>query len=153
MFLQVYFFITNIYGWVVWRNQFQEKKPVSSLLPKTRIMLILLTIICSFIFGILIKNIHLLLPTVFVHPASFPFIDTFIAIASIIGTILLAKRIIDNWVVWLIVDLICVFVYALKHIMFISFEYGVFCFLAYLGLFSWLKSIRNNKKLITSTQK
>ena len=145
MFLQVYFFIANIYGWVIWKNQFQGNRPVMALPRKTRILLFMLIIVSTFVFGIFIKNIHLLFPKVFIHPASFPFIDTFIAVASIIGTILLAKRIIDNWVLWLIVDIICVFVYALKNIMFFSLEYSVFCLLACLGLFSWQKSIKNER--------
>lgn len=145
MFLQVYFFITNIYGWVTWKNQFQRNRPIRRLSRKTKVLLFILTIISTFVFGILVKNVHLLFPKVFIHPASFPFIDTFIAIASIIGTILLAKRIIDNWALWLIVDIICVFVYALKNIVFISLEYAVFCLLACLGLLSWLKSIRNER--------
>jgi nicotinamide mononucleotide transporter len=148
MFLQIYFFITNIYGWVIWKNQFQGNKPVTALSRKARVLLFVLIIVSTFVFGILVKNIHLLFPKVFIHPASFPFIDTFIAVASIIGAILLAKRIIDNWALWLIVDLICVFVYAFKNIMFISLEYAVFCLLACLGLFSWLKSIRNERVYI-----
>ena len=148
MFLQAYFFITNIYGWVIWKNQFQENRSVTALSRKARVLLFVLIIVSTIVFGILVKNIHLLFPKVFIHPASFPFIDTFIAVASIIGTILLAKRIIDNWAVWLIVDIICVFLYAFKNIMFISLEYAVFCLLACFGLFSWLKSIRNERVYI-----
>ena len=118
------------------------------LLKKTRITLIIIIAIVSFVFGIVIKNIHLLFPKLFTHPASFPFIDTFIAVASIIGTILLAKRKIDNWVLWLIVDAIAVFVYAQKNIKFISLEYGVFCFLACVGLSSWLKSLKNESLIV-----
>jgi nicotinamide mononucleotide transporter len=142
MFLQVYFFVTNIYGWLIWKNQFQGNRPVTALSRNARVLLFVLIMVSTVVFGILVKNIHLFFPKLFIHPASFPFIDTFIAIASIIGTILLAKRIIDNWALWLIVDVICLFVYAFKNIMLISFEYGVFCLLAYLGLFSWQKSIR-----------
>lgn len=140
MFLQVYFFIANIYGWVIWKNQFQEDRPVTALRAKTRVLLFTLIVISTFFFGILVKNIHLLFPTLFIQPASFPFIDTFIAVMSVIATILLAKRIIDNWALWLVIDIICVFIYAIKNILFISLEYAVFCVLASLGLFSWLKS-------------
>ena len=152
MFLQVFFFITNIYGWIVWRKQFHEKKPVGTLSPKTRIILILFIIVSTFIFGMLMKNIHLLLPALFIHPASFPFIDTFIAMASIVATILLTRRKIDNWILWLFVDVICVFIYALKNIKFISLEYGVFCLLACVALSSWIKSIKNYKKLFAAIE-
>ncbi len=146
MFLQVYFFITNVYGWVIWKNHFQKNKPITALTRKTRFLLFLLITVSTLVFGILVKNIHLLFPKVFILPASFPFIDTFIAVASIIGTILLAKRIIDNWAIWLIVDITCVFVYASKNIVLISVEYAVFCLLACLALFSWLKSIRKTNE-------
>jgi nicotinamide mononucleotide transporter len=145
MFLQIYFFITNIYGWLVWKNQFNDNRPVSTLSRKTRIQISILIIFSTLIFGILVKNIHLLLPTVFDHPASFPFIDTFIAIASIVGTMLLAKRITDSWTLWLIVDIICVFVYAFKNILFFSLEYAIFCLLACLGLLSWRQSIKHQR--------
>ena len=146
MFLQIYFFITNIYGWIIWKNHFQENEPITTLTAKTRFLLFLLITVFTLAFGILVKNIHLLFPKVFILPASFPFIDTFIAVASIIATILLAKRIIENWVIWLIVDTICVFVYASKNIAFFSVEYAVFCILACLGLFSWRKSIRKSNE-------
>jgi nicotinamide mononucleotide transporter len=145
MFLQIYFFITNIYGWVIWKKHFQGNRPVTALSRKTRVLLLILILISTVVFGLLVKNIHLIFPKVFIHPASFPFIDTLIAVTSIIGTILLAKRIIDNWALWLIIDMICVVVYALKNIIFISIEYAVFCILACLGLFSWRKSIRTEK--------
>jgi nicotinamide mononucleotide transporter len=141
MFLQVYFFIANVYGWLIWERQLQQTTRVTRLSKNARALTSILLIIATIAFGIFIKNIHLLFPNVFSHPASFPFIDSLIAVASVIGTILLAKRIIDNWLVWLTVDLICVFVYASKNIMFISLEYAVFCFLACLGLFKWQKSL------------
>lgn len=147
MFLQVYFFITSIYGWLNWKSQHQKDKPISILSNKKRILLFSILIILTLPLGYLVKNIHLLLPKIFIHPAAFPFIDTFIAISSIIGTILLAKRILENWLLWIIVDIICVYVYAKKNILFISIEYGVFVVLASYGLFLWLKSIKNVNRL------
>jgi nicotinamide mononucleotide transporter len=147
MFLQVYFFIVSIYGWLTWKNQRQTNKPISRLTPNKRLVILLVIFLTTILLGFLVKDIHLLFPKVFPHPASFPFIDTFIAISSIIATILLAKRIIENWVLWIVVDIVCVFIYAKKNILFISFEYGVFFLLASFGLFAWAKTIVNDKRI------
>ena len=146
-FLQVYFFITSIYGWLTWKNQRQANKPISILTQNKRVVILSLIFLTTLLLGFLVKNIHLLFPRIFPHPASFPYIDTFIAVSSIIATIFLAKRIIENWVLWIVVDIVCVFVYAMKNILFISIEYGVFFLLASYGLFVWIKTIKNDKGL------
>ena len=147
MFLQIYFFITSIYGWITWRNQKQTDKPISLLSNKNRLLYLLLILILSLILGILVKNIHLFLPNIFSQPASFPFTDTFIAVSSIIATVFLAKRILENWILWIFVDIICVFVYVKKNIFFISIEYGAFFLLATYGLFLWIKTLKDEKRI------
>jgi nicotinamide mononucleotide transporter len=147
MFLQIYFFITSIYGWATWKNQRQKRRSISRLTVNKRILLSSFILILTVLTGILVKNIHTLFPKLFIHPASSPFIDTFIAISSIVAMILLAKRIIENWVLWIIVDVICVFVYTKQHILFVSVEFGVFVLLAISGLFLWIKSIRNDHRI------
>ena len=143
MFLQVFFLFTNIIGWIIWKQKLREEKPVRALSTKTRLILSGLITVSTFVLGILVKNIHLFLPQFFNLPAAFPFIDTFIAVASITASILLAKRFIENWVIWIVVDITCVFVYASQNIVFISVEYFVFCLLAYFAFFSWLKSMKH----------
>ena len=101
----------------------------------------------TIIIGYLIKNIHFYLPAIFTNPASFPFIDTFVALSSIIATILLAKKIIENWILWISVDIICVFLYAKKNIMFISIEYAIFFCIASYGFYSWIKLFKDEKRI------
>lgn len=137
MFLQVYFFITSIYGWAVWKKQKADHRPVYSLSTKSRLLTGICIIILTGLLGLLIKKIHLLLPGVFKQPASFPFADTFIAVCSIIATVFLAKRFWENWILWIVVDVVCVFVYFKKGIFFISAEYAVFFGLAVYGLILW----------------
>jgi nicotinamide mononucleotide transporter len=147
MFLQIYFFITSIYGWITWRNQNKKAKPISILTATQRIIVLFVIISSTLILGLFVKNIHHLFPKVFSIPASYPFADTFIAVSSVLATILLAKRILENWFLWIALDLICVFVYAKKHIYFISIEYAIFFLLATYGLILWIKSTNNGNRL------
>lgn len=147
MFLQIYFFITSIYGWITWNNQNKKAKPISLLTTKQRIITLSLIIFSTIILGFFVKNIHLLFPKIFSIPASYPFADTFIAVSSVIATIFLAKRILENWFLWITLDIVCVFVYAKKHIYFISIEYAIFFLLASYGLFLWIKSTNYGNRL------
>lgn len=147
MFLQIYFFITSIYGWITWRNQKQIDKPISILSSNKRVLFAFIIFISTIVFGILVKNIHLIFPKIFKHPASFPFIDTFIAITSIIATVFLAKRILENWLLWIIVDIIAVYVYMKKNILFISIEYGIFALLGIYGFLLWIKTNKNGERV------
>ena len=147
MFLQIYFFITSIYGWITWRTQNKKAKPISLLTNKQRIVTLFIIVCSTLILGIFVKNIHLLFPELFSIQASYPFADTFIAVSSVIATILLAKRILENWFLWITLDIVCVFVYAKKHIYFISIEYAIFFLLASYGLFLWIKSTNYGNRL------
>ena len=147
MFLQIYFFITFIYGWITWRNQKKIDKPISILSSNKRVLFIFIIIISTMVFGVLVKNIHLIFPKIIKHPASFPFIDTFIAITSIIATVFLAKRILENWLLWIIVDIIGVYVYMKKNILFISIEYGIFALLGIYGFLLWIKTNKNVERV------
>lgn len=139
MFLQIYFFSISIYGWIKWTKQNQSGKPIALLSPKSRRALVFIIILSTIVLGFIVKNIHHILPKIFPVPAAFPFIDSFIAVCSIVANVLLAKRILENWALWVLTDFICVFVYAAKHVLFISLEYGVLFIIATYGLYEWMK--------------
>ncbi len=147
MFLQVYFFIASIYGLYIWKKKNEKSNSISLLSNQHRLFILFLLVVFTIIIGYLIKNIHLYLPTIFSKEASFPYTDTFVALSSIIATILLAKKIIENWMLWILVDIICVFLYAKKNIMFISIEYAIFFCIASYGFYSWVKLFKDEKRI------
>jgi nicotinamide mononucleotide transporter len=148
MFLQLYFFVTSIYGWMVWYKK--SSSGVIEVLSKSqRIKLLVTVILATLVAGVIVKNIHLIFPQIFDKPASYPFLDTFVAILSIVATILLAQKKIENWWFWIVVDIISVALYAKKMVLFIAIEYFVFLCLASTGLLIWVKIMRNEKRFST----
>jgi nicotinamide mononucleotide transporter len=139
MFLQIYFFCIGIYGWIKWTRHRQQDKPVAILSQKRRWTLVFIIIAASIALGFVVKNIHHIAPKIFPVPAAFPFIDSFIAVCSIVANVLLAKRILENWVLWVLIDFICVFVYAIKNVRFISLEYGILLIISAYGLWQWIR--------------
>jgi nicotinamide mononucleotide transporter len=142
MTLQIYFFITTIYGWYNWRNN-PLAYHISKLSRKCNSLLFLIFISFSILFGAFFQKIHLYLPEIFEEKAAYPFVDSLVLMGSALATILLAKRKIENWYYWIATDIICVIIYIKKEIYFLSAEYLIFLLLASYGLFFWKKKLSN----------
>ncbi|MNJ86577.1 Nicotinamide riboside transporter PnuC [compost metagenome] len=138
MFLQVYFFIVTLYGWNNWRKKKQREK-ITFLSKRQRLLVLIALILGTGVFGVFFSNIHFYLPAYFKLEAAYPFTDSLVMMASILATVLLAKKKMENWYLWILVDSICVILYAVKGIYFLSLEYGVFLFLVVYGLYHWKK--------------
>jgi nicotinamide mononucleotide transporter len=142
MFLQVYFFIVTIYGWYHWKTGTVEKK-VTFLSVRGRLMWAMAAVLGTVAFGYLFRNIHALLPAYFPTPAAYPFADSFVMVLSIIATVLLARKQIENWIFWITGDVVCVGLYFKKQIYFLSLEYLIFLGLASYGLYHWNKTLKH----------
>ncbi len=140
MFLQVYFLLVTLYGWYNWNKKSIENR-IIKLNNRTKLLLLTVIILCSLISGIILSNIHLYLPTFFKIQAAYPYIDSFVMVSSVIATVLLAKKKIENWYLWITVNVICVILYYKKGIYFLSLEYFIFLGLASYGLYNWKKQL------------
>jgi len=140
MFLQVYFFVVTIYGWYNWNNTAVENK-IAAISSTARWLTAVIIIIVSLLTGFFIKNIHVYLPDYFKIAAAYPFTDSFVMVLSIVATVLLAKKKIENWHIWILVDAICVILYFKKGVYFLSLEYLIFLGLASYGLYNWKKQL------------
>jgi nicotinamide mononucleotide transporter len=142
MFLQVYFFVVTIYGWYNWNTKTAENK-IDNISSNTRWFYAAVIILGSILSGFIIKNIHLYLPSYFKIEAAYPFTDSFVMVLSIVATVLLARKKIENWHLWILVDAICVILYFKKGVYFLSLEYLIFLGLASYGLYNWKKQLTN----------
>jgi nicotinamide mononucleotide transporter len=143
MFLQAYFVVVTIYGWYWWNKRVDSNMITTMGLPD-RIWIGLIVIIASLVCGVVIKDIHLYLPQYFKIQAAYPFTDSFIMISSIVATVLLAKKKIENWYLWISIDVAATFLYFKKGIYFLSLEYLIFFGLASYGLYHWRKELRRD---------
>lgn len=144
MFLQLYFFAIAIYGWNYWHKTFTENsKPVNRLSHKEWLTVTAVAIVGSASLGLFISNIHHLLPQLFPAPASFPYINAFSATLSVIANFLMARRKLENWLIWMLVDTICIAVYAANGILLMSLEYFILLVICIYGYRSWLAELKH----------
>jgi nicotinamide mononucleotide transporter len=169
-FEQIYFFFASFYGWYLWRNPnraiavpldgstvhvptYKPIRKIQWLDNMSRFLWIALTIVFTFVIYNFMQNIHLVLPTLFPKPVTFPFLDAFTTIMSFVATILMAQRKIDCWIYWIVVDIIGIWLYWTKGVKFISIEYIIFLGNAIYGLYLWIKQNGENQLVKSVTTK
>jgi nicotinamide mononucleotide transporter len=74
--------------------------------------------------------------------ASYPWWDAVLAMASIAAQILLARRRIENWVLWIAVDAAAIPLYLAKNLPLTAGLYMLFLVLCVLGLREWARAER-----------
>ena len=143
MALQVFFFCNACYGWYNWRrDQSGAKKPVTLMLHKQRVLCIAAIIGGAVILGTIMGNIHRWLPGLFPVKASFVYTDAMIAIMSIAASVLLARIKLENWVLWILINMMSVAMYAMRGIMLVSIQYVIFLGMATYGFIEWKKIVK-----------
>ncbi|MES3023598.1 MAG: nicotinamide riboside transporter PnuC [Pseudomonadota bacterium] len=74
-----------------------------------------------------------------------PFADAFLTAGSLVGTLLLSRKKIENWIVWIVVDLLYIGMYVFKNLILTAILFAVFVVLAAIGLRAWQLSARAAK--------
>ncbi|OCL90003.1 nicotinamide riboside transporter PnuC [Aliarcobacter thereius] len=131
--LNAYYLLMAIYGFYSWKKGFKnsEELKVSSLKVKTHFILIISLTILSIIIGYIMDNYT---------NASFAYLDSFITIFALCTTYLLAKKILENWIYWIVIDSSSIYLYYQKDLFFTSFLFLIYTILATFAYFSWRKN-------------
>ena len=87
--------------------------------------------------GFAMSNVHDLLPSVFPIPAAFPYLDAFTTVMSFTAQLLMAHRKLENWYLWIAVDVIGIGLYFARGVRAIAILYALFLVLAVRGLLNW----------------
>ena len=69
-----------------------------------------------------------------------PNIDGFLTAGSLLGQVLLSRKKVENWIVWIVVDILYVGLYLYKGLMLTAILYGIFVVLASIGLYAWSRT-------------
>jgi nicotinamide mononucleotide transporter len=135
MSLQILFIILAIYGGLQWTKQeMRPKKAVRFLKPSGYLLYTLLTILSFVVVYYILKNYT---------KTDVALYDALLTATSITGTILAAKKSIENWIVWIVTDSAYVFLLMYKHLWLTAFLYGILTLLAVYGLYAWIKEWKN----------
>jgi len=148
MFLQVFFFITNIIGFWQWKfpkelhANLKHELKISKLSLRQFFIYLAGGLVCTYLLGTFAKNLSELIPQLFSKPSAFPYLDSFTTVMSIFATFLLIRKKVEAWWMWLAIDIISTYMYFVKEVKLYSLLYAVFCVIALLGAINWTKEYR-----------
>jgi nicotinamide mononucleotide transporter len=142
MVLQLFFFVNAIYGWFNWKRQSTGgEEPVTLLSHKGRVFWVAGVIAAALTLGTVMGRIHLWLPDLFPVRATFVYTDAMIAVMSIAASLLCARLKLENWILWILVNIMSIAMYAMKGIMLVSIQYILFLIMAIYGVIAWKRRL------------
>lgn len=136
--LQFYFLAMNAYGWYFWNkkgNAAENAAPVGMISKKESILSVIGVIFFTLALGFILRQNT---------DAAFPFIDSFCTACSLIAQIFLARKVLQNWLIWIFVDIIYVGVYVSKDLYATAIMYALYVYIAWVGYRGWKKTFTEN---------
>ena len=142
MMINAYYFIMSLYGWYIWTRKVDAEHytPITRVTKKenrTSVFIFIGTVIFVF--------------TVYQFFDKWnswtAYVDTITTAIFFVGMWLMAKRKVENWIYWIIGDLISIPLYFYKGFTFTSFQYLIFTILAFYGYNAWKKNISKNLQI------
>lgn len=159
--LQVFFFGANIYGWYAWSRQTGENQLALKIrwlsLPKALGWLA----VCVIAIGLMTRYINpvfawlthiavtvmqgmgLAVAMPVLAPDAFPFWDACLMVLSVVAMILMTRKYVENWLLWVIVNVISVMIFARQGVYAMALEYAILTLIALNGAWMWIKSARD----------
>ncbi len=136
--LQIFFFVVQFYGWYYWlKGRGGDGRVIVRTLNRNQ----MLGYAGVGVAGVAALGTFMARFT----DASFPYWDASIAVLSVIAQIMLARRRLENWIVWVAVDLLAIGLYWTKALYPTAALYFIFLILATLGYFAWRRSHRTGE--------
>lgn len=141
--INIYYFVASIYGWIVWLRRGDDglELPITHT-PRKQILPMVATF--SAAMGIIVYIL------INYTDSTVPYGDSFTTALSIVALYMLAQKQVEQWLVWIVVDVVCCALYVYKGLHPTAVLYGLYAVLAWVGYRRWLKMMNDNATLPTT---
>ena len=131
--LNAYYFLISIYGWIVWskgHGSSGHQRPVSRIQWKTGMVLLVLTVPAFLGIGIILEKYT---------DSPVPYWDALTTALSFAATWMLARKILEHWLLWIMVDAISLVLYLYRGLYPTMILFAIYTILAIVGYIEWKK--------------
>ena len=128
--LQIFYCVMAVYGWTQWRVSLPNNKKflVKTWNRNQHLKAISLIILLALSSGWALEKFT---------NAALPFIDSLTTWGAIVTTYMVAKRLLENWIYWFVIDTISVFLFYSRGLFLTSILFFVYLIIIYFGYKSW----------------
>ena len=132
--MEFYYLAMTIYGFVAWMRHASKKQdlPIRHMPKKTAAIWLGLAAMIWLVLYLILTNFT---------DSRVPIFDAFTTALSIVGIWALARKYLEQWFVWIVVDIVTCGLYFYKDIPFKASLYGIYVIIAVFGFLKWKKSL------------
>ena len=137
MMINFYYAVMSIYGWYHWTRKQGDvvEFPISKInISEKKISLLIFVSTIAFV-----TSVYIFFDK-FTHWTSY--VDTFVTGIFFVGMWLMARRKIENWILWIVGDIISIPMYFAKGYSFTSIQYLIFTLIAVFGYLEWKRTLQ-----------
>lgn len=136
--MAVYYTLAAIYGWLVWKFGHKHQQKDGEEMPITHMPKRLYP--AAFLFFVVAWGATWFVLTHYTN-SNVPVLDGFTNALSFVGLWALARKYVEQWLFWILVDAVSCYLYVIKGIPFKASLYGLYVVIAIMGYFKWKKQI------------
>jgi len=145
--INAFYFVMSVYGWIMWTRKTENKKerPITFNTLKDNLISVIFFTFSLVVIMLLLKFFKS--DDQHYWSTNIPYIDTFTTAIFIVGMWLMAVKKVENWIYWIIGDVISVPLYFYKGLVFTSLQFFIFLVLAVLGYIEWKQKAKIKSEL------
>jgi nicotinamide mononucleotide transporter len=136
--LQVFYAVMAVYGWYQWRHGGRPGEGTAVELPVSvwplsrHAFAIGGTLAVALALGTVLSRTN----------AAFPYLDSFTSVAAVVTTYMVAKKVLENWIYWLVIDGLTLYIYWQRALYLYAALFVVYLVLVVVGFYRWRRDWR-----------
>jgi nicotinamide mononucleotide transporter len=136
--LQLFYVVMAIVGWVSWNSSKSKGKKIHRWTTGQHLANLIISGIAAFVLGWLFDTYT---------GQKAPYIDAFTTVFSLAATFMVTRRVLENWLYWIVIDIFSVYLYSGRGYELLGLQMVIFTVLALFGYLSWRKQLKLQQEL------
>jgi nicotinamide mononucleotide transporter len=143
--LNVFYAAIAVYGWYQWRfggsaPGADRELPISTWPLRTHALALAGIAAAGAVIGWLLQRYT---------QAAFPYTDSWVTVASVVTTYMVARKVIENWPYWLVIDSVSLYLYVVRGLDLYAALFALYLVLVVVGWIRWQRELRMRQQVAT----
>jgi nicotinamide mononucleotide transporter len=141
-YLQIFYVFMGFYGWSQWKTKTSNTSNfvVNTWKKSQHLFATSMVLILSIISATMLR---------FFTDAALPFLDALVTWGAVVATYMVAKKLLENWIYWIVIDSISIFLFISRGLFPTAFLFGIYIIIIIHGYRSWSKKFQEDNALST----